>query len=115
MQQLSLFSIEVAISLSVSFVVALSITKSLHSLLVDVCGTVERAKFWVVYSNVMTFIAPLLVVMLFGKSSSVGEQTFVFYKTAFGCSLAGVFVSLLAIGLQISNSISDAEKRKLRT
>lgn len=114
MQQMSLFAIEVLISLSVSFFVAISITKSLHSLLVDVCGTIERARFWVVYSNVMMFIAPLLVVMLFGQSNYVGEQTFLFYKTAFGCALAGVFVSLLAIGLQISNSISDAEKRKLR-
>lgn len=74
MQQISLFAIEVVTSLSVSFLVTLSIFKALYSLLINTCGTVERAKFWVVYSNVMIFITPLLVVMLFGKSSSLGNK-----------------------------------------
>ena len=64
-----------------------------------------RAQFWVIYSNLMLVIAPLLTTIIFGKSHAVLEASFSFYKTAFGSVLFGVFVSLVIIGWQITKSL----------
>jgi hypothetical protein len=59
----------------------------------------------------MLVIAPLLTVFIFGKSGVVAEASFYFYKNAFGCILSGLFVSLIAIGLQIMQSIPKKEQQ----
>ena len=70
--------------------------------LIDACGTTGRANFWVVYSDVMIFIAPLVMTIVFGKSSDVYTPTFPFYKAALGSALFGIFVALGAIGLLVA-------------
>jgi hypothetical protein len=105
MEELKLFIIEIILSLSVSAVVIICLTNALRRLLVDMCGTESRARFWVVYSNIMLVIAPLLAIILFGKSEIMTEANFTFYKTAFGSALSGIFISLVVIGMQINKSI----------
>lgn len=102
MSPLSLFLVEVGICLLASTLVAGFLTRPLRRLLIDECGTVERAGFWVVYSDVMIFIAPLVTAVVFGKSSEVYEPTLPFCKAALGSALAGVFVALAAVGLQVA-------------
>ncbi len=53
MSQVSLFLIELAICFLASSVVVLVLTGPLRKVLIDACGTVERARFWVVYSDAM--------------------------------------------------------------
>ena len=108
MEELKLFIIEILLSLSVSTLVIICLTKPLRRLLIDMCGTESRARFWVVYSNVMLVIAPLLTIIIFGKSDLIGEANFTFYKTAFGSALFGIFISLVVIGMQINKSIPKA-------
>jgi hypothetical protein len=105
MKEFMLFAIEAILSLSISGLVISSMSVALQNLLEDLCGTKVCARFWVTYTNVMLVIAPLLTVFIFGKSSVVTEASFFFYKNAFGCVLSGMFISLIAIGLQITQSI----------
>jgi hypothetical protein len=102
MSSLSLFLIEVGISAVSSALVVGFLTRSLRRLLRDACGTTERANFWVVYSGVMIFIAPLVMTVVFGKSSDVPAPTLPFYKAALGSALFGIFVALAAIGLMVA-------------
>ena len=111
MKEFMLFAIEVILSLSISGLVISTMSGALQKLLEDMCGTEARAKFWVAYINVMLVIAPLLTVFIFGKSGVVAEASFYFYKNAFGCILSGLFVSLIAIGLQIMQSIPKKEQQ----
>ena len=110
MNELYLFVIEIIISLFVSACVIYIINKSFRNVLIDLCGTEVRAQFWVVYSNLMLVIAPLLTTIIFGKSHQVLEASFSFYKTAFGSVLFGVFVSLVIIGLQITKSLPKVKE-----
>lgn len=105
MNEVSLFIIEILIGLSVSACVIFILNKPLTNVLIDICGTEVRAKFWVIYSSLMLVIAPLLTSIVFGKSHAVAEANFVFYKTAFGSILFGVFISLVIIGLQITKTL----------
>ena len=102
MSQLALFLIELTVCLLTSSIVVLVFTGPLRRALIDACGTLERARFWVVYSDTMIFIAPLVAIVVFGKSSELSSPTLGFYKTALGSALFGVFVALAAIGLQIA-------------
>ncbi len=102
MSPLSLFLVEVGISLLSSTLVVGFLTRPLRRLLIDACGNVERANFWVVYSDAMIFIAPLVATVVFGKSSELYTPTLPFYKAALGSALFGIFVALAAVGLQVA-------------
>lgn len=105
MSELTLFIIEIALSLSISGFVIVCISKALYNIIVELCGTETRARFWISYLNVMLVITPLLTVFIFGKSDVETDATFVFFKNAMSCILTGMFAALGAIGYQIFQSI----------
>lgn len=105
MTEIHFFIIEILIGLVVSASVIYILNKPLKNVLIDICGTEVRAKFWVMYTNLMLVIAPLLTSIAFGKSHRVIEASFSFYKTAFGSVLFGIFMSLVIIGLQITKTL----------
>jgi hypothetical protein len=98
----SLFLVEVGVSVFLSTLVVAFLGRPLRRLLIDACGAAERANFWVVYSDVMIFIAPLVATVVFGKSGDLLTLTLAFYKAALGSALAGIFVALAAVGLQVA-------------
>jgi hypothetical protein len=102
MSHLLLFLVEVGICLGASGAVVATLTRPLRRLLVDACGTLERASFWVAYCDVMVFIAPLVTCVIFGRSGEVDAPTVAFFKAALGSALAGVFVALAVIGFQVA-------------
>lgn len=103
-----LFLIEVFITLLPSLLIISFWSKPLRQILLDLCGTEARAEFWLVYSNLMLLITPLLFVFMFGLSSKTEELDFLFLKYALGCAVFGDFFSMLVIGLQISKFIPKA-------
>lgn len=98
----SMFLIEVLTALLCSGGITAVLTRPLRDVLTDVCGSRERAAFWLRYANVMLFIAPLVGIVVFGESGKILEPTLGFYKAALGAALSGAFVALAAIGLQIA-------------
>jgi len=105
MNEFTLFIIEVAFSLTISGYVIYTLSHALYRLILELCGTEARAKFWISYLNVMLVLTPLLTVFIFGKSGVVSEATFSFFKNALSCVLSGMFVSLGAIGFQVMQSL----------
>ena len=105
MGSLPLFIIEVVICVCLSTIVTVILTRPLRRLLVDACGSPERAHFWVVYSDAMIFLAPLVATIVFGKSSDLSGATLSFYKAALGSALFGIFVALTAVGLQVARLV----------
>ena len=105
MSEFTLFSIEVVFSLIISGLVINTLSKALYTLILELCGTEARAKFWISYLNVMLVITPLLAVFIFGTSSMLVQASVGFFRNALTCILSGIFVSLAAIGFQIMQSI----------
>lgn len=115
MNVIYLFITEILIGLGISTFVIFALKQPLKDVLTDICGTKVRAKFWVMYTNLMLMITPLLSSIIFGKSHQAAEATLSFYKAAFGSVLFGVFISLVIIGLQITKTLSqknDSSKEK---
>jgi hypothetical protein len=107
MNEFTLFVIEVTFSLVISGFVIYTLSDALYRLILELCGTEARAKFWISYLNVMLVITPLLAVFIFGKSGIFAEASFSFFKNALTCILSGMFVSLGAIGFQVMQSIPN--------
>ncbi|HEY4541222.1 MAG TPA: hypothetical protein VIG66_02485 [Noviherbaspirillum sp.] len=95
------FLVEVVVGLVVSIAAMASLNGPLSSLLVELCGTRERARFWTRYTNMMLFLSPLLSVVLFANPLSALQINFMLLKGAFKSALFGLFVALVVIGFQL--------------
>lgn len=99
---MTIFLVQITISLCMSLAVVMFWTKSLRRLLTSSCGTAERADFWITYCNIMVYLAPMLSTVVFGPSQ-VRDGIFAGdIRDAFGASLFGVFAALSIIGFQIT-------------
>ena len=89
------------------FAVAM-LSHALQVLLVDICGTIERARFWTLYAAVLMIVAPLATVSIPGLLDEVAArgalgpllQRTVFY------SLGGVIGSLVIMGMAVWRPIT---------
>ncbi|MDH5368539.1 MAG: hypothetical protein OEW99_00825 [Gammaproteobacteria bacterium] len=109
MNTLALFLIEVLICIGISFSVLYLLKPLLRQILIDTCGNQTRAEFWVMFTQLMLFIAPLLIVIFFAPTQEVTtiHVTEVIQATLFR-SLLGVFLALTMIGQVIWKSIDTS-------
>jgi hypothetical protein len=106
MNLLVLFSLEIAICLCISFAVTFLIKGLLSEVLIETCGTDRRAAFWVMFTQLMLYLAPLLIVVYFTPSDPITEITLVLaLKETLFFSLLGVFLGLAVVGKVIWKSI----------
>lgn len=56
------------------------VSKHLRSLLIELCGTAERASFWLAFSNVALVLVPLIFAMSYRPES--GQDTSVVFEMA---------------------------------
>jgi hypothetical protein len=106
MNSLALFAIEIVICLCISFAVISLLKNLLAEVLTETCGTDKRAAFWVMFTQLMLYLAPLLIVVYFIPTDPITEKTLVLTlkKTLF-YSLLGIFVGLAIVGKVIWKSI----------
>lgn len=100
------------ISLVLALIAVGILARPLRSLLVDICGTEQRARFWTLYASVLVILAPLLVVSLPGlldAAANVGLaavlQRAVFY------SLVGIIGALLVMGYAVWKPVAAMTAR----
>lgn len=107
MTNLTLFLTEVALCLLISLIVIGLLKPYLQDVLAESCGTVKRAAFWVMFTQLMLVIAPLLLVIFFsdvrpGIPSYPAEDI----KDALFRSLFGIFIAISMIGRVIWKSVA---------
>ena len=106
MNTLALFTIEITISLSISLSVISLLKGLLSEVLSETCGTEKRAAFWVMFTQLMLYLAPLLIVVYFIPTDPVTEKNLVLtLKDTLFYSLLGMFLGLAVIGKVIWKSI----------
>ncbi|MEJ2611657.1 MAG: hypothetical protein P8179_16660 [Candidatus Thiodiazotropha sp.] len=107
MNALALFSIEIIICLSISLVITYRLKGLLMDVLIETCGTEKRAAFWVIFTQLMLYLAPLLIVVYFTPNGAISEKSLlVALKDTLFYSLLGVFIGLAIIGKVIWKSIN---------
>ena len=115
METVIFFLVGVAVAVAVSFATIAVIRKSYHEILEELCGTAQRAGYWVRTSE-----ACLVVITLFVAIASHGyyelnrPDTMVLFwglMRQVSWILAAVFASLIVIALVIGRSLPREGKR----
>jgi hypothetical protein len=105
------FSLEMLLSIAISALVLMLLQPVLKDILRELCRRESRAAFWNTFIRLMIFIAPLLVVILFTRST--GPQA-IFLAGAVRDTLLhalfGQFIGLLIIGKVLLDFSRNADK-----
>jgi hypothetical protein len=87
------------------FVALLYFRKPLQVILTDLCGTVERARFWTAFSNITLFFVPLALA-LDRRPMPGGDEPPVFaIGDQLEAAVIGLVVSVMIVGVILSRYI----------
>lgn len=80
MSQITMFFTSIGVSILFGVLISLYLRKPLHSLLVDICGTTDRAKFWL-HITILCYLLVSAVIGLnyqpnFGQVSLTGDTDY---------------------------------------
>jgi len=103
----------VAVALALAAI--LVILKPMFTVLVEVCGGADRARFWAAYACVFTVVTPLMAVSTPGLLDGVavqGPAALVLQRAVF-FALAGIALALLVAGQAIWKPIARALRAPL--
>ncbi|MGI9104157.1 MAG: hypothetical protein ACR2IF_17085 [Terriglobales bacterium] len=77
----------------------------LHSILVELCGTRERAQFWAVFSNVAVLIVPLVFSLQYVPDAGDSRPGVIEVATQLKWGLAGLLIAVVILGIVLSRFI----------
>jgi len=98
------------LTLAASLTVVAYMRIHLQRILVDLCGTEERAKFWAVFSNVVLVLTPLIFAMSYRPQS--GASVLFELTTQIKWGFIGLIGSVLMLGIIVSWFILQQSPRK---
>jgi hypothetical protein len=96
------FAIEVGLTLILTFLLVRYLHPFLHKILLDLCGTEDRARFWTAFSNLLLIGMPLIFSLNYRPATANGEELFFEMAEKLSGNLGGLLVSLIGIGLMVS-------------
>jgi len=101
-----------AVTVGVLFLVLWYLRNPLQAILTDLCGTVERARFWTAFSNITLFLVPF-VLALNHQPTSIGVQSSVFAISGqIEIAIEGLIASTVILGVVLSRHISRTQLSK---
>ncbi len=111
MEDIILFCVEVGFSLIASFLVLVYLGSLLRQMLIDLCGTEERASFWLGFSKLIFIFLPLLIVVFYSDNEmTVSRVTAQMLRETLSKVLFGELVALCMVGFVLWRSISSKSR-----
>ena len=108
MNEATLFLSGVGLTLAASFAVVLYLRPHLYAILVDLCATSERARFWTAFSNITLSLTPLIFAMQYRPSLGPGSSIVLEIGSQVKWALIGLVCSVVVLGIVISRFIPPA-------
>jgi hypothetical protein len=96
------FVIEVTLTLVISALLVAYLRPFLEKILLDLCGTQERAQFWTVFSNILVTGMPIILALNYRPEASNSEQLFFEVAGKLSGNLGGLLFALICIGFMVS-------------
>ena len=96
------FVVEVALTLVISALLVGYLRPFLRKVLTDLCGTEDRAQFWVAFSNILLMGMPIIFAMNYKPEARSTEALFFEAAGKLSGNLGGLLLALIAIGLMVS-------------
>lgn len=104
MNTLIIFGTEVGLSVIISLCIIFYLGKLLRTILVELCGTADRAGFWMGFTKLMFLFLPLMIVLLFSNSTDT-EYIIPQIRNILSRVLIGELITLCIVGYVIWKSI----------
>ena len=86
----------------VAFLAVAYLRPHLKRILIDLCGTEERASFWTAFSNVALVLMPLIFAMQYRPQAGPETSPVLEMGTQLKWALIGLVASVLVLGLVVS-------------
>ena len=96
------FVIEVALTVSISLILVSYLRPFLRKVLLDLCGTEDRAQFWAAFSNILLIGMPILFALNYRPYAKNPEDLFFEVAGKLSGNLGGLLAALVGIGLIVS-------------
>lgn len=105
------YFIGIVLTAAISFGVVIYMKAYLTAILVDLCGTIERAKFWMAFTNVMVLFTPVVFAMHFQPDPY--EQANIAFQLSrqLEWALVGMLGALLIVGFVLARFIEQAARQ----
>ncbi len=101
-----IFIVGLGLTIVVCMLIVCYLKPHLYNILVDLCGTTDRAKFWTAFSNITLMLVPI-VFAVFYRPNIVKDPSVVFQVTGqLRLTLIGLIVSVMALGIVLGEFIS---------
>lgn len=95
----------VVVTFGLSLVAVGYLRAPLQGILVELCGTGERARFWVAFANVTLMLVPVIFAMASIPELPPGTTAVLQVAAQLKWALAALFVALLVLGFILSRFI----------
>ena len=96
------YLIQMLLTFLLAFLIAGYLRPSLRKILVDLCGTEERAQFWTVFSNILLMGIPLIFSLNYRPETREAEALLFEVAGKLAGNLGGLLVALIGIGVVVS-------------
>jgi len=96
------YLIQLAITLTVVSLIVGYIRPHLRKVLVDLCGTEERAQFWTVFSNILLIGMPMIFALNYRPNTHNAEDLFFDVASKLSGNLGGLLLALICIGIIVT-------------
>jgi hypothetical protein len=96
------FGIGLAITLTSAFLVVLYLRSRLDPILVDICGTSDRARFWTSFSNVTLILVPMIRALGYRPGECLLPASVMQLADQLEQALIGLVATVLALGFVLT-------------
>lgn len=96
------FLIQVLLTFALTAVIVGYIRPFLRKVLIDLCGTEERAQFWTAFSNVLLIGLPTILALNYRPEATTLEELFFEVAGRLSGTLAGFLFALVCVGIVVS-------------
>jgi hypothetical protein len=81
----------------------------LLAVLTDLCGTVERARFWTTFSNITLFLVPFVLALDYRPGIDGNESGVFAVSDQIQSAVTGLIVSMFILGMVLSWHIAKGQ------
>jgi uncharacterized membrane protein YhaH (DUF805 family) len=96
------FLVEVTMTLILAVLLVRYLHPFLIKILVDLCGTEDRARFWSAFSNILLIGMPLIFSLNFNPQAETPEKLFFEMGSKLSGNAGGFLLALIGIGFIVS-------------
>ncbi len=102
MNSIAAFGVEFVMTVAIGFLLMLYLRAPLYRILVDLCGSEERARFWAAFSAVLLIGLPSAATLGYHPFSGNLTDTFFDMARQLGQNVMAFLAALVALGIVVA-------------